>query len=199
MESGTFTSRDLFLSYSSPDRAVVARVRSAIAQHASTFFDREDLTPGEPWFDELEAALSNCRGVAVFIGPNGIGSIQKREIQAALQRQAQEEQRGVRFRVVPVLLDGVDPESISGFLALNTWVDLRGRTHDPDAVGALLRAITRESESDGHVEASTVCPYRGLNSFQEQDAGLFFGRDQFSAKLLKRTLAEIGCDRRPFR
>jgi len=86
--------RDLFLSYNSSDRASVMKVRTALSvREVSAFYDRADLNPGQPWFDELEAALRQVCGVAVFIGRHGLGTIQKREVQFALNRQASEAPR----------------------------------------------------------------------------------------------------------
>lgn len=139
---------DLFLSYNSGDRGTVLQVRQELAlRHVSSFFDRADLTPGRPWFDELEAAMQGVRGVAVFIGKDGLGTIQKREMQFALARQSAQERRGRIFPVIPVLLDGADPDRFSGFLALNTWVDLRQPTKGPDAFDSVVRALRAGAES----------------------------------------------------
>src|SRR5579864_8373705 len=94
--------RDLFLSYNTSDRDAVVRVRQVLSlRNISTFYDRADLTPGQPWFDELEAALRQVRGVAVFLGKDGLGTIQKREMQFALARQASQEKQGRPFPVIP--------------------------------------------------------------------------------------------------
>jgi hypothetical protein len=75
-------------------------VRRALSvREVSMFYDRADLNPGQSWFDELEAALRKVRGVAVFIGRDGLGTIQKREVQFALNRQASKERAGRRFPV----------------------------------------------------------------------------------------------------
>jgi thioredoxin-like negative regulator of GroEL len=70
----------------------------------------------------------------VFIGRDGLGSIQKREMQFALVRQAVEERSGRHFAVIPILLPGAAPDSVSSFLALNTWVDLRNNLRDADPI-----------------------------------------------------------------
>jgi len=193
MPSDTSTSRpsadagqqELFLSYHSNDHEAVARVRQALGLHSiSTFYDRADLTPGQPWFDELESALRHVRGVAVFIGKDGLGTVQKREMQFALARQAIEEKEGRPFPVVPVLLPGCDPEMVSGFLALNTWVDLRRDLEDARAVEPFVRALRQPAAKPQEAAVGAICPYRGLNAFREEDAPLFFGRAAFAHKLL---------------
>lgn len=175
--------RDLFLSYHSGDRDAVLRVRQNLGQSGvSTFYDRSDLTPGQPWVDELESALRCVHAVAIFIGPNGLGSIQKREMQFALVRQAEEEKEGRLFSVIPVLLEGADPDSISSFLALNTWVDLRRGVEDERGISSLVRAVKREVLTRNEDTSSSICPYRGLNAFREEDAPLFFGRKLWPAR-----------------
>lgn len=181
--------RELFLSYNSSDRDAVARVQDSLrSRNIPTFYDREDLTPGQPWFDELEAALDRVRGVAVFVGKEGLGSIQKREMQFALVRQAAEEKLGNRFPVIPVLLEGADSETISGFLALNTWVDLRRGLENPRAFEALVAALGQDAPARTAEATVPICPYRALNAFREEDAPLFFGREALSQKLFAQVL-----------
>jgi tetratricopeptide (TPR) repeat protein len=181
--------RDLFLSYNSTNRDTVVSVRQALnLRNISAFYDRADLNPGQPWFDELEAALRQVRGVAVFVGREGLGTIQKREMQFALARQATEEKAGRRFPVIPVLLEGADPEAISGFLALNTWVDLRRQLEDAGALDAFVKALGPQTPETPAEVAAAICPFRGLNAFREEDAALFFGREAFSQRLLAHVL-----------
>lgn len=185
----TNTTRDLFISFNTSDRAAVLKVRENLQLRSiTTFYDGADLTPGEPWFDELEAALRRVRAVAVFIGKDGLGTVQKREMQFALAWQGNEEKARRRFPVIPVLLEGAEPESISGFLALNTWVDLRRGLDDPAGLDAFSRALRQEVPSLRPETAAPTCPYRSLQVFREADAGLFFGRDVFSRKLLDQVL-----------
>jgi tetratricopeptide (TPR) repeat protein len=187
--SATNLQRDLFLSYNGRDRDTVARVRKVLSlRKISTFYDRTDLTPGQPWFDELEAALRRVRGVAVFIGKDGLGTVQKREMQFALARQATEEKGQRRFPVIPVLLEGADPDIISGFLVLNTWVDLRRGLENAQALDPFARAVEQPTPPQTKEAASRICPYRGLNPFREEDSALFFGREAFSQKVFDQVL-----------
>jgi hypothetical protein len=73
-------------------------------------------------------------------------------------------------------LPGLDDEP-KGFLAQQTWIDLRAGTDDPSQLQNLIAAIHREApESDADMKAA-ICPYRGLLPFREEDAAFFFGRD----------------------
>jgi hypothetical protein len=126
---------DLFVSYHSPDREAVLAIRHALSERGiTTFLDREHLIAGMPWPQALENGLTDVSAVAVFLGPHGLGSWQKREMWFALDRQARLEQEGQRFPVIPVLLPGADPSA--GFLFVNTWVDLRGSPTDSESIQA---------------------------------------------------------------
>ena len=84
------TKYDLFLSYSTADRAAVEEIRTHLeALGVSTFLDRTNLPAGQPWPQELEQALLSCKGVAVFVGNRPeLGKWQLRESWMALDLQA---------------------------------------------------------------------------------------------------------------
>jgi len=172
----------LYLSYHSTDRKEIQVVQQLLeARGITTFMDKNDLPPGLPWPQSLEYALRSVKAVAVFIGPHGLGSWQKREIWFALDRQVQEEKAGRAFPVIPVLLPGADPTP--GFLFLNTWIDLRDDLADPEALDALARAARGEAERRPEKMPVTLCPYRGLRAFREEDAAFFFGREAIVQRL----------------
>ncbi len=177
------TNDDVFLSYSWRDREAVESVGRALEERGlSVFLDRWYLVPGRPWQQVLEEKTSSCRAVAVFIGPEGLGRWQQREKELALDRQV----RDTSFPVIPVLLP--DADSALGFLGLNTWVDLRWGANDTVQLDVLAAAIRGEPPGPDvreRVEATlaTVCPYRGLRYFREEDAPFVFGREEFTERL----------------
>jgi hypothetical protein len=129
---------DVFLSYNSRDRAIVEEIANRLATlGVRPFFDRWELAPGLRWRHELEVALADCRSVAVCLGPQGLGDVQKREVDVGLQRQ----DRDAAFPVIPIILPG--GEAPEGFLEGETWIDMRIQPIE-DAVLALSRAIRRE-------------------------------------------------------
>ncbi|MCC7375536.1 MAG: TIR domain-containing protein [Verrucomicrobiales bacterium] len=139
---------DVFLSYNSRDRAIVEEIANRLAGlQVRPFFDRWDLPPGLRWRHELEVALAECRSVAVCLGPEGLGEVQKREVDVALQRQY----RDAAFPVIPVILPG--GEAPKGFLEGETWIDLRIQPIE-DGVAALARAIRRQP-GDAKVRRAT--------------------------------------------
>lgn len=181
----------LFLSYNSLDRRTVQDIQHQLrTRDISTFFDRDQLQPGMPWFDALQEAIGKACAVAVFIGKHGLGTWQKREMELALDRQAREEKAGARFPVIPVVLQGVDLEKATGFLLLNTWIDLRSGIDETIAIEAMARVVHGERVFLSPSTSAALCPYRALRAFWEEDASLFFGREAFAAELLQKTLSQ---------
>ena len=178
----------LFLSYNRTDYESVKTVQQFLIDHGiTTFLDRDDLPVGVPWPQGLETALVRACGVVVFIGPQGFGSWQKREIGFALERQTNEEKNNRIFPVIPVLLPGSNPTA--GFLFLNTWVDLRKDLTESANLRLLATAID-ETPRRASETVVNICPFRGLRAFQEEDAAFFFGREVFARRLLEVTLEQ---------
>ena len=175
---------DVFLSYSRADVQAVRQVQARLTEAGlATFLDRDRLPAGQPWLPALEQAIARCGAVAVLVGPAGLGTWQQREIQLALDRQAEEERAHRLFPVIPVLLPRVE-DPPGGFLRLQTWVDLRADLADPTQLDLLLAGIRGQAPADGTTLRETICPYRGLLAFREEDAGLFFGREESVKELV---------------
>lgn len=132
---------DVFLSYHSRDAAAVHEVAERLEQAGvRPFLDRWNLAPGLRWRPELERALATCRAVAVFVGPDGIGDVQEREVGVALHRQDDDE----AFPVIPVLLPGAEPPG--GFLEGLTWIDFRHQSV-AEGVAEVVRTLRGENGS----------------------------------------------------
>ena len=172
---------DVFLSYHWRDHAYVEALAKRLReQNITVFLDRWYLTPGQSWPKALETTLANCRSVAVCIGQGEMGPWQQREQYLALERQVAAERRGQTFPVIPVILPGAEPPL--GFLSQQTWVDFRARVDEPVLLSTLVNAIHGKPPGPGSQNAvretrATICPYRGLLYFREEDAPFFFGRE----------------------
>jgi hypothetical protein len=177
---------EVFLSYNRSDAAAASRLVQLLrSRQLRVFFDRDYLSPGQEWPERLEKHLRSCRAVAICLGPEGLGPWQKREQYVALDRQA----RDSGFPVIPVLLpEAKDPPL--GFLRLNTWVDLKAGFENPSGLDLLVRAIQEPSSSPDGLELpdprASICPYRGLEPFREEDQPFFVGRETFTKTLIEK-------------
>jgi WD40 repeat protein len=123
----------------------------------------------------------------LFVGPNPVGTWQLEELELALVRANHRS----AFRMFPVLLPGVedpfDAQRLPPFLSTRTWVDLRSGTSSPRALQRLLNAIQGVAHgSDAPAEPlGDVVPYRGLATFEEEHAALFFGRERDIQRLIE--------------
>ncbi len=178
---------DVFLSYNAVDKLVVERIAEQLrAAGLRAFLDIWDLTPGGRWQRELGHGLAHSKACALFVGPHPFGPWQLEELELALVRANQRD----GFRVFAVLLPGVedpfDAQQLPPFLSTRTWVDLRDGVSQR-ALQRLLNAIKGVSQrSAAPAEPSgDVVPYRGLATFEEDDAEFFFGRERDVQRLLE--------------
>lgn len=118
----------VFLSHSHADAEWVEdlAIRLEDAHQLRPWLDRWVLVPGKPWQRHMARGLQQATSCAVCLGTGTPRGWFEKEIEKALNRQAQDDS----FRVIPVLLPGADPEIAADlqqtFLDLNTWVDFRG-------------------------------------------------------------------------
>jgi formylglycine-generating enzyme required for sulfatase activity len=166
---------DVFLSYSRADWRHAADIDFAFrARDFKPFFDRRNLQPGLPWVRELEEAIATCGAVVVLIGPRGFGDTQQREMDLAFFRQT----RDRAFPVVPVFLPEANVDAPLNFLQVNTWIDFSHVAKVSDASDELERLLTalQGKRTLADTARESICPYRGLDAFREEDSALFFGR-----------------------
>jgi WD40 repeat protein len=192
---------DVFLSHNSSDKPAVFEIAKRLRKAGvEPFVDAWHLVPGEPWQEALEGALDASRSCAVFLGPKGFGPWENEEMRAALSMRVSDDD----YRVIPVLLpDAVLPERgrLPRFLSRLTWVDFRPGLDDAAAFDRLVSGIRglapdRPSSDDAAIE-DLVCPFRGLEVFDERHAEFFFGREALTQHLVEqlrddRFLAVLG-------
>ena len=180
----TVDAYDVFISYARSDSDGAAELNGWLcAQGLTTFFDRSALRPGLRWVSALEEAIGRCKATAILVGQHGIGNTQQYERELALIRQTSD----ATFPVIPVLMPGCDSPP-TGFLQLLTWVDLSkgaGVLRQTERLADLRAALLGEAVAASPVRAS-ICPYRGLEPFREEDAAFFCGRDEAIRDLVAR-------------
>lgn len=178
---------DVFLSHNSVDKPAVEplarRLRSAGLE---PWLDVWQLTPGGNWQEELGVGLRRSAACAVFVGAAGLGDWAREELQVALDRAAKDRS----FRVFLVLLPGIaepfDPSALPPFLATRTWVDLRSGLAAEPALQHLVRAVKGVAPGGPAEPQPGVCPYRGLQAFDEEHAPFYFGRQRELQRLVER-------------
>jgi hypothetical protein len=176
---------DVFLSHTSGDKDAVEHIARRLRAEAQLepFLDKWHLIPGNPWQEELEQALNQSQTCAVFLGPADLGPWENEEMRLALDKRT----RNPAFRVIPVLLPNAPmPEKgpLPDFLRRLTWVDFRSGLDDADALHCLVSGIkgiapgppVLSPDSPPPPSDADICPYLGLETFQEKDAAFFFGR-----------------------
>jgi WD40 repeat protein len=183
---------DVFLSHNSREKPTVERIAEKLKREGiEPWLDKWYLTPAGDWQDELPRGLRACATCAVFIGPNGLGSWEDLEYKLATDRMAKDRS----FRVFLVLLPGLpepfDTSSLPPFLSIRTWVDLREGIEAARSFQSLINAIKGlPLGPEAHIERrEDVCPYRGLQTFDEEHAEFFFGRDGDIQRLVEKLKA----------
>jgi WD40 repeat protein len=191
---------DVFLSHNSREKPVVERIAEKLKREGfEPWLDKWCLTPAGDWQDELASGLRASGACAVFVGPSGIGSWEDLEYKLATDRMAKDR----AFRVFLVLLPGLpepfDASALPPFLSTRTWIDLRKGIEDARSFQSLINGIKGlPLGPERAIEPrNDICPYRGLQPFDEDHAEFFFGRDGDIQRLIEklkvtRFLAVIG-------
>ncbi|MCP5048138.1 MAG: TIR domain-containing protein, partial [bacterium] len=179
--------RKTFLSHNSQDKPFVEQVARWLEDEAKVpvWLDKWNLIPGDPWQEEIEKALDESHCCVVFLSSNGIDPWQNEEMRSAIESRVTEQS----IRVIPVLLPGVHrpgkESKLPRFLRGLTWVSFKEKWDEPGALHQLESGIKGKKPGRDHGEIETgICPFRGLESFREQDRRFFFGRDVMVQRLL---------------
>ena len=177
---------DVFLSHNSQDKPAIEELaRRLTVERISPWLDNWNLIPGESWQPAIERGLERCAACAVFIGPTGISPWHNEEMRAAISRRVHEGS----FRVIPVLLPGGQRDKwgrLPTFLSSTTWVEFRATLDDENAFHRLLCGINgcEPGLVSGRPLTEGMAPYLGLESFKQEHAPFFFGREALTEWLM---------------
>ncbi|MDX6528939.1 MAG: hypothetical protein QOH41_1229 [Blastocatellia bacterium] len=171
---------DVFLSHNSIDKPVVRELKTLlVANGLRPWLDEDELQPGIPWQQLLEAGVKTSKSVIVLVGKDGLGPWEDEEMQAALVLAVRDKRP-----CIPVLLPGasMQPE-LPMFLGNRTWVDLRAGFGD-EGLAKLIWGITGkkpqriERESSRRLSDAMIAPTR-----LHHGADHLFGREDELAAL----------------
>jgi len=131
---------DVFLSYNRADAEVVLSIAKRLKEKGLLpWVDVWNTPPGASWQKSLEKQLKKIKATAVFVGKNGVGPWQNKEIEVVLQQFVNKKGR----TVIPVLLENARKKPrLPLFLKTLEWVDFRH--DDPDPLKQLIWGITGE-------------------------------------------------------
>jgi nucleotide-binding universal stress UspA family protein len=132
---------EVFLCHNSQDRAVVSRLRDALARRGIVcWMDSDTILPGDQPAAVIEKLIDQVPVVAVIIGSHGLGPWQRQEYYAFLGRNARGSGTVPPVRLVPVLIPGaMGIADLPPFARSYNVVDLR--TGWVDGVPRLVAAI----------------------------------------------------------
>ncbi|HEX3530953.1 MAG TPA: tetratricopeptide repeat protein [Thermoanaerobaculia bacterium] len=170
---------DVFLSHNSQDKPAVEGVAARLRGRGLTvWLDRDELRPGLPWQEGLEAGILASRSVAVFIGAGGLGAWEGPEMRAFIDRSRRES-----IPVIPVLLPGCpNSPQLPLFLQAFTWVDLRTGV-DEAGLAKLAWGITGVSSNPPRIPFQETPPASRHHLPFPSLGPLFQGREAMLARL----------------
>jgi hypothetical protein len=129
---------DVFLSHNSKDKRAVRELKQLLAARGlDVWLDEDELQPGIPWQQLLEAGIEASGSVAVLVGKDGLGPWEDEEMQSALVLAVRD-----RRPAIPVMLPGASTQpDWPMFLGNRTWVDFRDGFADEE-ITRLVWGIT---------------------------------------------------------
>ncbi len=100
----------IFISHATADDAFVMQLRRALEGHGlSVWADSRNLRGGDHLKPEIEAAIDAARAVIAVLGPQTFNS---KWVRDEIRRAAVVEQQRADFRLIPLLLPGVEPSAL---------------------------------------------------------------------------------------
>ena len=163
----------LFLSYNTINKPFVESVAHGLVQNCfEIFYDTESIAPGDIWTKVIQKGIESSNAALVFIGEEGIGAWQNKEVLEIVDRFSKDN----GYKVIPVILTGNNKfidDRLPWFLRDHQWVEYKDKD-DNHAFEKLLERLREQDETDASFIGKN--PYKGLESFGEEDEYSFFGR-----------------------
>lgn len=163
----------LFLSYNSKNRAIVEGIADSLKKNGfEIFFDKESIGAGDIWAQKIQTGIESSNATLVFIGEEGIGAWQNKEIIAIVNDCIKKSS----YKIIPVLIPTSNKfidYRLPWFLSDYQWVEFND-TNDNHALSKLLESLRGKEKENILLIGQN--PYKGLDSFEVDDDYCFFGR-----------------------
>ncbi|NVO10748.1 MAG: TIR domain-containing protein [Bacteroidales bacterium] len=163
----------LFLSYNSKNRTIVEGIADSLKKNGfEIFFDKESIGAGDIWAQKIQTGIESSNATLVFIGEEGIGAWQNKEIIAIVNDCIKKSS----YKVIPVLIPTSNKfidYRLPWFLSDYQWVEFND-TNDNHALSKLLESLRGKEKENNLLIGQN--PYKGLDSFEVDDDYCFFGR-----------------------
>ena len=143
---------DIFISYSRKDIAFARKLNEAIAENGfETWIDWKDIPPSTEWLEEVYAAIEEADTfVFILSADSAVSEICRKEIEHAAKNNK---------RIVPVVINDIEPSDVHPALAAINWIFARIDDEFTEAVESLITAIQTDYE---WVKAHTRLQVRAL-------------------------------------
>ena len=127
----------IFLSYASRDRALAESIHLALrAQRHRVFFDRSDLPPGEEYDIQIRRAIQRAHLFLFLVSSDSLRDDSYARTELSIAQRTWSHPSG---RVLPVLVEPLDPDALPPYLTSVTLLEPAG--HMPAAVGDAVHRL----------------------------------------------------------
>jgi len=128
---------DVFLSHNSIDKLWVVQLKDDLIRYGlKVWLDKDEIRPGDLFAEALEAALENCRAVALIISPEAMDSGWVKEEYYRAVSLSKSKQRPLQM--IPVILREAE---VPGFVKSRNWIDFRDESKYSENVWRLVWGI----------------------------------------------------------
>ena len=176
----------VFISHASEDNEKVQEVTDYIKKNGFDFifldYDKKDgIKVGEDWEKRLYHELKRSHAIVVLLSPAWIKS--------TWCRIEYSQAKALGKEIIPIIIDNGEENEVNKWL--DDHIQRSDLTSDKEVLSRVLERI-KEIALDtqkGFKWNQNRSPYPGLLSFEEQDAAIFFGREDESREIIQKLKA----------
>ena len=172
----------IFISHSSKDRAKTSQIIKKLQEHnfENIFLDydkKDGIKVGEEWEKRLYFEIKRSHALLVLLSPSWINSLWCRIEYSQAKALGKE--------IIPIIVDRGENSEV------DNWVDSHIQQSDlTQDKNALDHVVTRIKEiaidtQKGFKWDANRSPYPGLVSFEEEDAAIFFGKEEDTKSIIE--------------